>query len=215
MRRPAPSAPRPRNWASASSTRRSSPSSSPTSSPPSSHRRRSLLLQVDGAGKGALGIRLVLAVPELAVDVDAAGGAGRSVAHGDAVEAEADVLGDRPRQRLARGLRPVGLLRPAGLLSAHRGPAPTLDGRAGATGRTTGAGARPARPRRPSRHGHHRAGPGGRTLVARGRTNNEFATEPTLAVSTIKSHLNRIRERLPARNRVEIAAWAWDHGLVS
>lgn len=30
----APSAPRPRNWASASSTRRSSPSSSPTSSPP-------------------------------------------------------------------------------------------------------------------------------------------------------------------------------------
>ncbi|WP_240804261.1 hypothetical protein [Streptomyces sp. A0592] len=36
-----------------------------------------------------------------------------------------------------------------------------------------------------------------------------------MAVSTIKSHLNRIRERLPARNRVEIAAWAWDHGLVS
>ncbi|MER5773776.1 response regulator transcription factor [Streptomyces sp. NPDC002039] len=53
------------------------------------------------------------------------------------------------------------------------------------------------------------------TLVARGRTNNEIATELSLAVSTIKSHLSRIQERLPARNRVEIAAWAWEHGLVS
>lgn len=53
------------------------------------------------------------------------------------------------------------------------------------------------------------------TLVARGRTNNEIATELNLAVSTIKSHLSRIQERLPARNRVEIAAWAWEHGLVS
>ncbi|MFJ9766385.1 response regulator [Streptomyces erythrochromogenes] len=53
------------------------------------------------------------------------------------------------------------------------------------------------------------------TLVARGRTNNEIAAELTLAVSTIKSHLSRIQERLPARNRVEIAAWAWEHGLVS
>ncbi|WP_405419976.1 response regulator [Streptomyces erythrochromogenes] len=53
------------------------------------------------------------------------------------------------------------------------------------------------------------------TLVARGRTNNEIAAELSLAVSTIKSHLSRIQERLPARNRVEIAAWAWEHGLVS
>ncbi|MGW4507865.1 response regulator transcription factor [Streptomyces sp. NPDC004436] len=52
-------------------------------------------------------------------------------------------------------------------------------------------------------------------LVARGRTNNEIATELCLAVSTIKSHLSRIQDRLPARNRVEIAAWAWEHGLVS
>ncbi|MEU6218820.1 response regulator transcription factor [Streptomyces sp. NPDC047022] len=52
------------------------------------------------------------------------------------------------------------------------------------------------------------------TLVARGRTNHEVAGELTLSLSTIKSHLSRIQDKLPARNRVEIAAWAWEHGIV-
>jgi DNA-binding CsgD family transcriptional regulator len=37
---------------------------------------------------------------------------------------------------------------------------------------------------------------------------------PTLSLSAIKSHLSRIHDKLPARNRVEIAAWAWEHGVV-
>ncbi|MGW1836078.1 response regulator transcription factor [Streptomyces sp. NPDC002067] len=53
------------------------------------------------------------------------------------------------------------------------------------------------------------------SLVARGHTNKEIAERLALAVSTVKSHLGRIQEKLAARNRVEIAAWAWEHGVVS
>ncbi|MEU3708545.1 response regulator [Streptomyces catenulae] len=53
------------------------------------------------------------------------------------------------------------------------------------------------------------------TLVARGHTNHEIAERLTVALSTVKSHLSRIQEKLKARNRVEIAAWAWEHGIVS
>ncbi len=52
------------------------------------------------------------------------------------------------------------------------------------------------------------------SLVARGRTNNEIAEQLTLSLSTIKSHLSRVQDKLPARNLVEIAAWAWEHGVV-
>lgn len=50
--------------------------------------------------------------------------------------------------------------------------------------------------------------------VARGRTNDEIASDLHLAVSTVKTHLGRIQDRLGLRNRVEIAAWAWEHGLM-
>ena len=50
--------------------------------------------------------------------------------------------------------------------------------------------------------------------VARGATNSEVAADLHLAVSTVKTHLNRVQSRLGLRNRVEIAAWAWEHGLV-
>ncbi|MEV0406581.1 response regulator transcription factor [Actinoallomurus sp. NPDC050550] len=49
--------------------------------------------------------------------------------------------------------------------------------------------------------------------VARGRTNVEIATELAITVGTVKSHLMHVQEKLRARNRVEIAAWAWQHGL--
>ena len=51
-------------------------------------------------------------------------------------------------------------------------------------------------------------------LVARGRTNAEIATELFISVGTVKTHLGSIQTKLSARNRVEIAAWAWESRLV-
>ncbi|MBB4908822.1 response regulator [Actinophytocola algeriensis] len=51
--------------------------------------------------------------------------------------------------------------------------------------------------------------------VARGRTNAEIATDLTLSLSTVKSHLASVQAKLNARNRTEIAIWAWQRGLLS
>ncbi|MEU8874886.1 response regulator transcription factor [Streptomyces javensis] len=51
-------------------------------------------------------------------------------------------------------------------------------------------------------------------LVAVGRTNQEIGGELFLSLSTVKTYLGRIQAKLNARNRVEIAAWAWEHGAV-
>lgn len=51
--------------------------------------------------------------------------------------------------------------------------------------------------------------------VARGRTNAEIAAELFVSLSTVKTHLTNIQSKLDVRNRVETAAWAWEHGLVS
>ncbi|WP_037673502.1 response regulator transcription factor [Streptomyces griseus] len=50
-------------------------------------------------------------------------------------------------------------------------------------------------------------------LVALGRTNAEIAAELFVSLSTVKTHLSSVQVKLAARNRVEIAAWAWQHGL--
>lgn len=50
--------------------------------------------------------------------------------------------------------------------------------------------------------------------IARGRTNQEIAAELFITLSTVKSHLSGILQKLGARNRVEIAAWAWANRLV-
>jgi DNA-binding NarL/FixJ family response regulator len=50
--------------------------------------------------------------------------------------------------------------------------------------------------------------------VARGRTNAEIAAELFVSLSTVKTHLANVQAKLSARNRVEIAAWAWEHGHV-
>ncbi|MFF3768115.1 response regulator [Streptomyces sp. NPDC001922] len=50
--------------------------------------------------------------------------------------------------------------------------------------------------------------------VARGRTNEEVAAELYVTLSTVKTHLGNVQRKLDARNRVEIAAWAWESGLV-
>ncbi|GAA2683350.1 response regulator transcription factor [Nonomuraea recticatena] len=52
-------------------------------------------------------------------------------------------------------------------------------------------------------------------LVARGRTNQEVAAELFVSLSTVKTHIGSIMAKLGARNRVEIAAWAWESGVVS
>ncbi|MFF3606780.1 response regulator [Streptomyces sp. NPDC002463] len=51
-------------------------------------------------------------------------------------------------------------------------------------------------------------------LVARGRTNEELAAELYVSLSTVKTHLGSVQRKLAARNRVEIAAWAWENGVM-
>jgi len=50
--------------------------------------------------------------------------------------------------------------------------------------------------------------------LARGRTNAEIAADLFVSLSTVKTHLANVHAKLGARNRVEVAAWAWEHGLV-
>jgi DNA-binding NarL/FixJ family response regulator len=52
-------------------------------------------------------------------------------------------------------------------------------------------------------------------LIARGHTNAEIATELFISVGTVKTHLGSVMTKLNARNRVEIAAWAWERKLVA
>jgi DNA-binding NarL/FixJ family response regulator len=50
--------------------------------------------------------------------------------------------------------------------------------------------------------------------IARGRTNQEIAAELFISLSTVKSHLSGIQTKLGARNRTEIAVWAWENRIV-
>ena len=51
-------------------------------------------------------------------------------------------------------------------------------------------------------------------LVARGRTNHEIANELYLSISTVKTHLTSLMRKLDARNRVELAIWAYESGRI-
>jgi DNA-binding NarL/FixJ family response regulator len=46
--------------------------------------------------------------------------------------------------------------------------------------------------------------------VARGRTNAEIAEELHISMSTVKFHLASLMTKLAARNRVELAIWAYE-----
>jgi DNA-binding NarL/FixJ family response regulator len=50
--------------------------------------------------------------------------------------------------------------------------------------------------------------------VAHGRTNSEIAEECHIALSTVKTHVTSLMAKLGARNRVEIAMWAYETGRV-
>ncbi len=51
--------------------------------------------------------------------------------------------------------------------------------------------------------------------AARGLTNTEVGAELYLSLSTVKTHLAAVQAKIGARNRVEVAAWAWRHGLMT
>ncbi len=51
--------------------------------------------------------------------------------------------------------------------------------------------------------------------LARGRTNTEIGEELFISLSTVKSHIANIQAKLSARNRVEIAGWAWETGRMN
>ena len=46
--------------------------------------------------------------------------------------------------------------------------------------------------------------------VARGRTNAEIADDLSISLSTVKTHLASLMGKLGARNRVELAMWAYE-----
>lgn len=50
--------------------------------------------------------------------------------------------------------------------------------------------------------------------VARGRSNQEIADELFISLSTVKTHIANIQQRLAVRNRVEIAARLWASGTM-
>lgn len=50
--------------------------------------------------------------------------------------------------------------------------------------------------------------------AATGRTNAEIATELHISLSTVKTHLAGVMAKTAARNRVEIAIWAYETGRI-
>jgi DNA-binding NarL/FixJ family response regulator len=50
--------------------------------------------------------------------------------------------------------------------------------------------------------------------VARGWTNHEIADDMHISISTVKTHIASLMRKLNARNRVEIAMWAYETGRV-
>jgi DNA-binding NarL/FixJ family response regulator len=48
--------------------------------------------------------------------------------------------------------------------------------------------------------------------VARGLTNSEIARDLFITLSTVKSHLGSLMAKISARNRVELAIWAYETG---
>ncbi|MBI4214043.1 MAG: response regulator transcription factor, partial [Chloroflexi bacterium] len=52
-------------------------------------------------------------------------------------------------------------------------------------------------------------------LVARGATNRAIADGLVISENTVQFHMKNILSKLHLRNRAEVIAWAFEHGLVS
>lgn len=48
--------------------------------------------------------------------------------------------------------------------------------------------------------------------LARGRSNREIAGDLHISMGTVKTHLSNLQDKVGARNRVELAAFAWESG---
>ena len=88
--------------------------------------------------------------------------------------------------------------------------APSVTVRLLATFASTDDAARPAQPTTPLTDREEEV----LVTVARGRTNAEIAEELHISMSTVKTHLASLMQKLGARNRVEIAMWAYETGRV-
>ena len=53
------------------------------------------------------------------------------------------------------------------------------------------------------------------TLIARGRTNSEVATELVVAETTVKTHVGRILAKTGSRDRVQLVVLGYETGLVT
>jgi len=84
--------------------------------------------------------------------------------------------------------------------------APSVTARLLAAFSDTLAGAPPAQPREPLTAREEEV----LVTVARGRTNAEIADELHISLSTAKTHLASLMTKIGARNRVEIAMWAYE-----
>jgi len=88
--------------------------------------------------------------------------------------------------------------------------APSVTGRLLATFSTPRAGTSPTQPIEPLTEREEEV----LLTVARGRTNAEIADELYISLSTVKTHLASLMNKLGARNRVEIAMWAYETGRI-
>ncbi len=88
--------------------------------------------------------------------------------------------------------------------------APSITARLLATFATGGTGAQPQQPLSPLTTREEEI----LLVVARGLTNAEVAQELHVSLSTVKTHVTSLMNKLGARNRVELAVWAYETGRV-
>jgi len=89
--------------------------------------------------------------------------------------------------------------------------APSVTVRLLATFSHTPAGRPPAQPIEPLTEREEQV----LVTVARGRTNAEIADELHISLSTVKAHLASLMTKLAARNRVELAMWAYETNRIT